>query len=400
MLAQHEILFEPMTIGNLQIANRVVLAPTHVGMGAERGIVSDQLLCYYYARAIGGVGLVVVEITFVTGRYALAPGLGLSAASDRHIPGLRDLAHVIHWGRAKAIVQIAPGQGVQALKHHDRFPLIGPSDVPAFIQSEDLPKAIAGLSKKAPDTPRSMTIEEIGELKASMVMAAKRVKMAGFDGIELHGAHGYLLCEFTSPYYNKRNDQYGGSPENRWRFSTELIQEIKESLGKEFVVGYRFSVQEWIPGGLDFPESIQMAKALQEAGADYLSISQGCYGSVMRIFPKGHGTITEAAAKIKKEVSIPVMCPNFHDPDLAADAISNGSVDLVALSRALLADPFWVQKVREGQPESIRKCIRCYQCVQAAIVDHLPIRCSVNPMLGFERFDPRYIPRPNREQVQ
>jgi 2,4-dienoyl-CoA reductase-like NADH-dependent reductase (Old Yellow Enzyme family) len=363
-------------------------------MGAERARVSDQLLCYYYARAVGGVGLVIVELTFVTGRFALPPGMGISIVSDRNIPGLQDLARVIHWGGAKAIIQLTPGQGAQTFKHHPKFPLIGPSDVAALVQKEDLPKAIQGFLKKAPERPRPLTVEEIGELKTAMVQGAVRAKKAGFDGMEIHGAHGYLLCQFTSPYFNQRNDQYGGSPENRWRFPTELVREIKEEAGKDFVVGYRFSAKEWIPGGLDLPESTQMAKAIEEAGADYLSVSQGCYGSAMRIFPKGDGTITELAAKIKEEVSVPVMAPNFHDPDRAAEAISKGSVDMVALSRALLADAHWVEKVREGQPESIRKCIRCYQCVQAAVVDHAPIRCAVNPVLGFERFDPRYLPRP------
>lgn len=398
MLAQHEILFDPIAIGNLRLANRVALAPTHVGMGAERAKVSDQLLCYYYARAAGGVGLVIVEIAFVTGRFALTPGLGISAGSDKNIPGLRDLAKVIHWGGAKAILQIIPGQGAQAFKHHEKFPLIGPSDVPALVQMEDLPKALKGFKNKVPDKPRPLTIEEIDHLKTSMVMGASRAKKAGFDGVEIHGAHGYLLGQFTSPYYNQRSDQYGGSPENRWRLSTELVREINELAGKDFVVGYRFSAKEWIPGGLELPESVRMAKAIEEAGADYLSVSQGCYGSVTRIFPKGDGTITELAAKIKEEVSVPVMCPNFHDPDMAAEAISNGSVDMVALSRALLADPHWAEKVREGQPEGIRKCIQCCQCVQAAVVDHIPVRCAVNPVLGFERFDPRYLPKPEGTQ--
>jgi 2,4-dienoyl-CoA reductase-like NADH-dependent reductase (Old Yellow Enzyme family) len=142
-----------------------------------------------------------------------------------------------------------------------------------------------------------------------------------------------------------------------------------------------------------------MARAIQGAGADYLSVSHGCYGSVDRVFPRGEGAISEDAAAIQKNVTIPVMCPNYQDPDKAAGAIVNGSVALVALSRALLADPEWLRKVREGTPETIQRCIRCYQCVRAAVVDYLPVRCPVNPGLGFERFDPHYLPHPksNRE---
>ncbi|MEE9421240.1 MAG: NADH:flavin oxidoreductase [Desulfatiglandaceae bacterium] len=394
MLPQHKIIFEPINIGKIQLDNRIVLAPTHVGMGDEKGMVTDQYLCYYYTRASGGVGLVIVEITGVTGRYAFIAGRGLGAASDRSIPGLRDLARVIHWGGAKAFIQLAPGHGAQAMRHHKQRPLVGPSDVPALVQKDGLPKNLKGIVKEAPERPHPLDVQEIKGLGDEMVRAAGRAKGAGFDGIEIHGAHGYLLCQFTSPYYNRRNDDYGGSPERRWRFSLEIIRDIKETLGQNFVVGYRFSAREWIPDGLDLPESIEMAKALEGAGADYLSVSQGCYGSATHVFPAGEGAMTEDAAAIRKAVSIPVMCPNFQSPDKVADAISNGSVDLVALSRPLLADPLWARKVKEGRPEEIQHCKRCYQCIRAAIVDHVPARCPVNPKLGFERFDPQGLPRP------
>ena len=390
----HKVIFEPMNIGEIQLDNRIALAPTYVGMGDETGMVTDQQLCYYYTRATGGVGLVIVEITGVTGRFAFIAGRGLGAASDRSIPGLRDLARVIHWGGAKAFIQLAPGHGAQAMRHHKRRPLVGPSDVPALIQGDGLPKTLQGIAKTSPERPRPLEVEEIIGLKEAMVRAAVRAKRAGFDGIEVHGAHGYLLCQFTSPYYNRRTDDYGGSPEKRWRLSLETIHGIKETVGKRFVVGYRFSAREWIPGGLDLPESIEMAKALQGAGADYLSVSQGCYGAATHLFPAGEGAITEDAAAIRDAVSIPVMCPNFQDPDRVAEAISNGSVDLAALSRPLLADPMWAIKVKEGRTAEIQKCKRCYQCVRAAIVDHVPVRCPVNSRLGFERFDAQSFPRP------
>ena len=381
------------------MANRVVLAPTYVGMGDLRGNVTDQSLCYYYARAMGGVGLIIVEITGVTGRYAFSPGFGLGLASDFNIVGLRDLAQVIHWGGAKAFLQLLPGQGAQALRSHEKRPLVGPSDVPSLIPQEELPEAIKGLSQKVPEHPRPLTREEIQGLKAMVVKAASRARRAGFDGVELHGAHGYLLSQFTSPYFNRRDDDYGGSPEKRWKLSVEMVREVKQAMGTDFIVGYRFSAREWIPGGLEIPESLHMARAVHQAGADYLSVSHGCYGSVTRIFPRGEGTMSADAAMIQKEVTIPVMCPNFQDPGKGAEAIANGSVALVALSRALLADPLWTEKVREGKPEKIQRCIRCYQCLRAALVDYLPVRCPVNPGLGFERFDPRYLPHPGNPKA-
>ncbi len=394
MLPEHKIIFEPMIIGKVKLKNRIALAPTHTGASDERAGVTDQHLCYYYARAKGGVGLIIVEIAGVSGRYAFVPGRGIGAASDQSVPGLQDLARVIHWGGAKAFIQLAPGHGCQAMNHHERRPLVGPSDVPALIQQEGLPKAIRGMLEETPQRPRPMEVGEIRALKDATVRAAARAKRAGFDGVEIHGAHGYLLCQFTSPYFNRRTDDYGGSPEKRWRFSLEIIREIKAILGKDFTVGYRFSAREWIPDGIDLPESIEMAQALQASGADYLSVSQGCYGSATRMFPEGENDFGQDAAAIRKQVAIPVMCPNFQSPDKVAEAISNGSVDLVALSRALLADPLWPKKVKEGRPAEIQRCIRCYHCIQTGVVEHVPVRCLVNPKLGFERFDPECFPRP------
>jgi 2,4-dienoyl-CoA reductase-like NADH-dependent reductase (Old Yellow Enzyme family) len=394
MQSEHEALFEPINLGKLRLGNRIVLAPTYVGMGDLKGNVTDQSLCYYFARASGGVGLVIVEIAGVTGRFAFNPGFGLGVGSEKHLPGLRDLAQVIHWGGAKALIQLLPGQGAQALQSYENRPLVGPSDVPVSLPQGDLPEILKDLLDKKPEQPRPLTREEIQGLKASVVKAALRAKMAGFDGVELHGAHGYLLCQFTSPHFNQRKDEYGGSPEKRWTLSREMIQDIKKQTGPEFVVGYRFSAREFIPGGLDLPEAIQMAREIHEVGADYLSVSAGCYGSLTRIFPRDEGAMSEDAAAIQKNVPIPVMAPNFRDPAKAAQAIASGSMALVALSRALLADPLWARKVKEGRPGDIQGCIRCYRCVRAAIVDYSPVRCPVNPGLGFERFDPRFFPHP------
>ena len=396
MQSEHEALFEPINLGKLRLANRIVLAPTYVGMGDLKGNVTDQSLCYYFARASGGVGLVIVEITGVTGRFAFNPGFGLGAGSEKHLPGLRDLAQVIHWGGAKALIQLLPGQGAQALQSYENRPLVGPSDVPAPLPRGEIPELLKDLLDKNPEQPRPLTREEIQGLKVSVMKAALRAKMAGFDGVELHGAHGYLLCQFTSPYFNRRKDDYGGSPEKRWNLSREMIRDIRKQMGPDFVVGYRFSAREFIPGGLDLPEAIEMARAMQEAGADYLSVSGGCYGSVTRIFPRGEGAMSEDAAAIKKNVTLPVMAPNFQDPGKAAEAIASGSMALVALSRALLADPLWARKVKEGRAGDIQRCIRCYRCIRAAIVDYSPVRCPVNPGLGFERFDPRFFPHPQK----
>ncbi len=400
MLPRHRSLFDPIKLGKHEIKNRVVLAPTHVGSATEKGgRVTDQTLCYYFARARGGVGLVIVEVTGITGRHAYTPGLGLGAASDKSIPGLSDLARVIHWGGAKAILQLTLGQGVQAFYHHEKRPLVGPSDIAAVLPDEGLPKSLDAFRDITAKTPVPMTLEDIRLIKSDVLTAAKRAKTAGFEGIELHGAHGYLLAQFTSPYFNRRSDDYGGSQTARNRLAAEVVREIKDALGTAFVVGYRLSAREWIPGGTELSHSVHLAKDLQDAGVDYLSVSQGCYGSIAKIFPKEEGTITADAAEIKKEVAIPVICANFQNPDLAAKAVDEGAVDLVALSRPLLADPLWVGKVQTGEPEKINPCIRCYQCIKSAILNHQPVRCPVNPGLGFERFEPEFLPRPPKKNM-
>ena len=394
MLDHHTPLFESVKIGPLRIKNRIAMAPTHVGTGTDRGRVTDQTLCYYFARAKADVGLVIVEVTGITGRYSFTPGFGLGAASDKSVAGLSDLARVIHWGGAHAVLQLTLGQGAQAFTHHEKRSLVGPSDIPAVFQKEEeLPKTLREFAKTQTEAPRPLTLDEIRDLKTMAVRACVRAKTAGFEGVEFHGAHGYLLAQFTSPYFNRRKDQYGGYPKNRHRLPFEIISEVKDLLGKDFVVGYRLSAREWVDGGTELSDSITLAKTLEQAGADYLSVSQGFYGAITHIFPRGENTITEDAAIIKKEVNIPVMCANFHHPDTAAAAVAGGSVDMVALSRPLLADPDWVTKVKNGHVAAINPCIRCYQCIKSAIVDHSPVRCPVNPALGFERFDTQCLPR-------
>ena len=165
MQSEHEALFEPINLGKLRLGNRIVLAPTYVGMGDLKGNVTDQSLCYYFARASGGVGLVIVEIAGVTGRFAFNPGFGLGAGSEKHLPGLRDLAQVIHWGGAKALIQLLPGQGAQALQSYENRPLVGPSDVPAPLPQGELPEILKDLLDKKPEQPRPLTREEIQGLK-------------------------------------------------------------------------------------------------------------------------------------------------------------------------------------------------------------------------------------------
>lgn len=394
-----EALFNPIFICKKKIKNRIALAPSYMGTGDSRGRVTDQTLCYYSARAKGGCGLIIVEGTGAVPKYSFAPNTGLSIVTDDHISGFRDLSQVIHWGGAIAFLQLMLGQGSQALQSNGNRELVGPSNIPALIQKKGLPKALAEMAKKNPQTPRALSIDEIQYLKDCIISAAKRAKRAGFDGIEIHGAHGYLLGQFTSPYFNRRNDLYGGVHENRMRLSLEIVEKIKETAGSDFAVGYRLSANEGIPGGMEVQEAALLAEKVEKAGADYISVSSGCYGALSMTMPKGEGHNTKDAAFIKKHIHIPVICANFLNPESAERAVSGEFVDVIALSRPLIADPQWPQKVRLDQEQIINKCIRCYYCVRNFNIERLPVRCLVNPMLGYERFDPSAMPSPPKEPL-
>ncbi len=389
-------LFEPIKIGHIEIENRVAFAPTHMGYCTNRGEVTDQVLCHYSARARGGVGLIIVEGTGLTGKYAFSMKRGFACIGDYYRKGLKELAEVIKLAGVKAVVQIVLGQGAQALSSHPKRDLVAPSEVSTRIDKENLPKALRKLGDVQGETARALTQEEIAELIDAAVGAARILKEVGFDGVELHGAHGYLLAEFVSPLFNKRHDKYGGSFENRLTLSLRLIEGIRQAVGEEFVLGYRMSGSEHVEGGLGLEESVQVAKRLEKEGIDYLHLSSGCYRAFKLSFPEQEGALLPEAQSFKAALSIPVICPNIHDPRTAEKALEEGAIDMASLSRALLADPEWPRKAKEGRFEEINCCVFCYTCVKSILVDGTGVRCSKNPELGWERFLPKYFPEPRR----
>ncbi|MBU2547937.1 MAG: NADH:flavin oxidoreductase [Proteobacteria bacterium] len=385
-------LFEPIRIGPFEVRNRTAFAPTHMGHAGPRGEVTDQVLCHYSARAKGGVGLVITEGVGVLGKYAFSIGGGLVFLGDAYRRGLRNLAEVIHLGGARAVAQIIMGQGAQALFHHSRRDLVAPSEISVALAEEHMPKAMRGSGPVQGETARPMTVDEIDELVAATVEAARAMKMAGFDGVELHGAHGYLLAEFVSPYFNQRRDEYGGSFENRLRLPLRLIEEVRQAVGDRFIIGYRQSGDEHIEGGLDLAMSVQVAGRLAEAGIDYFHLSSGCYPRLNWTFPDEEGTLLPEARAFTRAIDVPVICPNVHDPKTAEQAVVEKTTDVVSLSRSLLVDPDWPNKAREGRFDEIRRCRFCCTCVKSMNRYGTGVRCTQNPELGWERFIPRYYP--------
>jgi len=389
---EFKMLFEPIRIGHLKVKNRIAFAPTHVGQGGPRGEVTDQSLCHYSARAKGGVGLVITEAIGLTGRYAFSIGGGLVYLGGMHARGLKNLAEVIHLGGAKAVAQMILGQGAQALFHHPNRDLVAPSAISVNMPAENVPKPMRGPGDVQGETARPLTVEEIEELIETSIRAARALKTAGFDGVELHGAHGYLLAEFVSPLFNQRKDEYGGSFEKRLTLPLRLIEGIRQEAGDRFVIGYRQSGDEHVEGGLDLETSVKAAQRLEEAGINYFHLSSGCSQALYWSFPDREGLLLPEAQAFKKALKIPVICPNVHQPQTAENALEQGMTDVVSLSRSLLADPKWPQKARDGRPEEINHCVFCYTCVKSMNRIGTGVRCSVNRQVGWERFLPEYYP--------
>jgi 2,4-dienoyl-CoA reductase-like NADH-dependent reductase (Old Yellow Enzyme family) len=384
-------LFEPIKIGKMEIKNRIAFAPTHMGTAAGDGSVSDQTLCHYVARAKGGVGLIIVEAALITEKYAATLEHYLACYHDRHLSGLRDLAAAIHAYGAKAMLQLVPGQGAQALFSRGEKDLVAPSAIPSRIPKGSAPPGLKGSEGVVGGTPRPLTTEEVEGLEKDFVRAALLAKKAGFDGVEAHGAHGYLLAEFLSPLNNQREDAYGGSFEKRLTFSLNLIRKTRAKTGAEFVLGYRISGDEHTPGGLTLEDTQQIVPKLVQAGLDYILLSSGRYEAFAWTFPPEEGVMLPESKGVKEAAKVPVICPNIHKPSTGEQGLNGGMADMIALSRALIADPDWANKTQEGKVEEITECIKCNQCVRQ-VSQRLAVRCAVNPRVGFERFIPEYFP--------
>jgi 2,4-dienoyl-CoA reductase-like NADH-dependent reductase (Old Yellow Enzyme family) len=384
-------LFEEVKMGNIRIKNRIAFAPTGMLAGGYDGSITDQNLCHYIARAKGGAGLIIVEHTFATDRYNRGIARILSIYNDRQLAGWKELADNIHYFGAKAVVQLSLGLGRQGNPLWDDKDFVAPSALPFRILEGSTSRRFKDWEGAVGETPRELTEEEIKELEDDFVSSAARIKRAGFDGIEIHGAHGYLIAQFVSPLSNKRQDLYGGSFEKRLTLPLNLIKKTRETVDKEFLIGYRISGDEHVDGGLTLEDTKRIVPILVDAGLDFIHLSSGRYEAFKWTIPEDEGIILREAAAIKGIAKVPVICPNIHTPRLAEKAIIEDKIDMIALSRGLLADPDWPNKVKEGRFAEIRRCKFCNNCVRL-ILDGFNVKCAVNPEVGRERFIPEYYP--------
>jgi len=371
----YDKLFGKGRIGRIEIKNRVVMTPMGTGIAAPSGGVNDDIIAYYEARAKGGVGLIESELCRVLDGAGAGMACQLAARNIGDVAGLARLVDTVHKYGTKIFFQLhhPGGQGSSAIGGE---PIVAASSVKA-------PNAL--------EIPHALEIDEIAKIKSAFISGAAFTKLAGADGILLHGAHGYLINSFLSPYLNKRTDGYGGILENRMRFLLEIIRGIREQCGGDFPIGVRLSVEEFLgKEGNDLEESCRICEILEGAGVDFIDVSCTIPGSPEVCAAIEPGTYEQCwkrymAAEVKKHVNIPVIAVcNIKEPDVAEQILEEGCCDFVGVARGHLADPEWCNKARAGEAEIIRKCIGCLCCFQE-IENGRHVKCAVNPKVGRER---------------
>ncbi len=369
---KYTMMFTEGRIGSLKIPNRLVMAPVDTNFADYEGKVSEKMLAYYSMRAGGGVGMIIVENSQVEGPRGKNTIRQLCVSDDRFIPGLKRLAFSIHKHQIPAILQLHHAGRQTTREITGGLQPVAPSPVPC---------------KTLREKPRALTIEEIEEIEDRFAKAAVRAQKAGFDGVEIHGAHGFLIGQFMSPYTNRRTDIYGGDFEGRMRFPLRIVEKVRAAVGDDYPILFRFSADEFVKGGLTLEESKKIARRLEEAGVDALDVSAGIYETLFTILEPmtyQEGWRVYLARGIKEVVSIPVITVgNIRYPNTVEQILARGDADFVAMGRALIADPEWPNKAKEGREDEIRYCISCNEgCLGNRLTDY--IGCSINPEVGRE----------------
>lgn len=366
-------LWDTIRIRDLELPNRAVMPAMGTGYSSEKGEATDRLIAYLRRRAEGGVGLIITEVCAV---HPLGKGFPseLGIYNDSFLPSLERLAREVK----------AAGSAVAVQLHH-----AGRETFPQVIGEQ--PVAPSPLASRAMgQKPRDLSKEEIAELIGCYAAAAVRAREAGFDAVEIHGAHGYLVGQFLSPYSNQREDEYGGDAQGRFRFAVEMVREMRREVGEGFPIIFRFSSTEALKDGYDLEYILPLLPILEEEGVDAFHVSCGVFDSPGNpTCPGLHhppGINVDRAAAVKEEVNAPVIVVGkLHDPRLADEVISQGKADMVAFGRQHLADPHFLRKAAAGKYEDIRFCLSCNQgCIERLMFEFKSTTCTINPECGRE----------------
>lgn len=366
---KYKKMFEPVTMGKLNLRNRIVMGPMGTGFADENHAPTKRLARYYEERAKGGVGLIIVEHTISQPVGYWGPHAG-EIFSEASVPGWKMVVDAVHAQGAKIAIEIGHmGRSTNAFNTGGITP-IAPSAVPCHIQQHEV---------------HEVTYEEIQNFKADYLQCVKNAKEAGFDAVMLHFTNGYFLAQWLSGRTNKRTDEYGGTFENRLRLPLEIIQMIKREIGPGYPLFARLASSE-PNGGRDVEETKLIAKAIEEAGVDLIDINSGSFSDYDYEFPpyfRPQGFNLKEVEAIRKSVSIPVIAGGrIIEPRMAEQILVEDRADLVEINRNHITDPEWVKKAASGEEQSIRRCIGCTRCIDEILPDRL--KCSVNPFVGME----------------
>jgi 2,4-dienoyl-CoA reductase-like NADH-dependent reductase (Old Yellow Enzyme family) len=381
-----DVLFEPLSINALTIANRIIMGPMAVLATEADGRPSDQTIAFLSERAKGGVGLIILGGTTATRRAGEeSPVKGvLRLEEERFLPDLARLTAAVHACGTPIIAELSAGFGPMA-KPSPEWPLIAASPKNIVMRADQFPKGIKVPADRATPTPREATLEEIRQIEHELAATALRCKRAGFDGVEVAAHMSYLLASFLSSRKNERTDEYGGSIENRARVLVNIVRLIREQAGPEFPIGLRISANEHVDGGQGPEEYAAIAQVVEREGLDYVALSDGNYESMYRSAPATDAAAVEhgEAQIFRRALSCALILGSTHDPGRAAQLVAEGHADAVMFARQMIADPEYANKLRDGRAHEIVRCDRDNVCMRRMIMG-MPVRCTVNPRMGRE----------------
>ncbi len=382
-------LTEPGRIGTMETRNRVVMAAMGIrGTTDDDGDWGDRTQAFYTARAAGGTGIIIPEMVFVSRALEPAASTCIDLASDRQLESVRRLADSLHRYDSRLCIQLTAGFGRVVP------PYLSPewwTDDPLPAEHQPVSASINNnhyLPERRKFDSRPLTTEEAAAHAQAFGFAAQRAREGGANCVELHGHEGYLLDQFMTGLWNRRDDCYGGSREKRLTFAREAIAAIKRDAGEDFPIIYRFGLTHYVPGGREPEEGLWIAEELEKMGVDALHVDAGCYESHWWPHPPQYqepGCMVSLAEQVRQRVSIPVIAVGrLQDPEVAEKALTQGSADFVAIGRGLLADPDWVNKVQSGKAADIIPCISCHEGCLQEMTEGRPTSCALRPTTGHE----------------
>lgn len=370
MKKKYEHIFSPLTVKRMTMKNRIVMMPMGTNFGEQNGEMSFLHINYYEQRAKGGTGLIIVENASVDSPQGSNGTTQIRIDKDSYIPRLFMLCEAVHKHGACIALQINHA-GASAMSSRIGMQPVSASNIP---------------SKAGGEIPRPLEKEEIEYIAKKYGEAAKRVQTAGFDAVEIHAGHSYLISQFLSPLTNDRTDEFGGSPENRARFARMIIDEVRKQVGPMFPIILRISADELMEGGNTLDDCLEYLEYLQDE-VDIFDVSAGLNGSIQYQIDANYlpdGWRSYMAKAVKERYNKPcISMGNYRNPQVVEDVLAKGDADLIGMGRGLIADPDWVNKVQFGKEDDLRKCISCnIGCAGHRIGINRPIRCTVNPAVN------------------